>query len=46
MKKHPADGAHARARTLRQNMMEAEKRLWQILRSRQMNGTGFAAKCQ
>ena len=41
MKKHPVDGAHARARTLRQNMAEAEKRVWQILRSHQMNGYKF-----
>jgi very-short-patch-repair endonuclease len=41
MKKHPADDAHARARTLRHNMTEAERRVWQILRSRQMDGYGF-----
>jgi very-short-patch-repair endonuclease len=41
MKKHPADGAHARARTLRHNMTEAERRLWQILRSEQMTGCKF-----
>jgi very-short-patch-repair endonuclease len=41
MKKHPADGARARARTLRQNMTEAERRLWQILRSHQMKGYKF-----
>jgi Protein of unknown function (DUF559) len=33
MKKYPADSAHRRARRLRQNMTEAEKRVWQILRS-------------
>src|SRR3984893_15062273 len=38
MKKHPVDGAHARARTLRQNMTEAERRAWQILRSPRMTG--------
>jgi very-short-patch-repair endonuclease len=41
MKKHPIDGAHARARTLRQNMTEAEMRVWQILRSHQMMGYKF-----
>jgi very-short-patch-repair endonuclease len=34
MKKRPLDGAAARARTLRQNMTEAEIRVWQILRAR------------
>ena len=41
MKKHLVDGARARSRDLRQNMTEAEKRMWQILRSRQMNGFKF-----
>jgi Protein of unknown function (DUF559) len=41
MKKHPIDGAHARARTLRQNITEAEKRVWQILRSHQIKGYKF-----
>ena len=41
MKKHPADGALARARSLRQSMTEAERRLWQILRSHQMTGYKF-----
>jgi very-short-patch-repair endonuclease len=41
MKKHPAPGAHARARTLRSNMTEAERRIWQILRSEQMQGHKF-----
>jgi len=41
MKKHPADGAHARARSLRQNMTEAERRLWQMLRSHQIKGYKF-----
>jgi very-short-patch-repair endonuclease len=41
MKKHPVDGAHARARTLRQNMTEAERRVWQILRSHRMTGYQF-----
>ena len=41
MKKHSVDGAHARARTLRQNMTEAEGRVWQMLRSHQMTGYQF-----
>jgi very-short-patch-repair endonuclease len=41
VKKHPVDGTHPRARTLRQNPTEAERRIWQILRSRQMNGYKF-----
>jgi very-short-patch-repair endonuclease len=41
MKKHPVDGARARARTLRQNMTEAERRVWQVLRSHQMKGYKF-----
>src|SRR6186997_995644 len=41
MKKHPPDGAHARAHSLRQNMTEAERRVWQILRSQQMHGRKF-----
>ena len=41
MKKHPIDGAHARARTSRQNMTEAEKRVWQILRLQQLKGYKF-----
>jgi len=41
MKKHPVDGARARARTLRQNMTEAERRVWRILRSHQMKGYRF-----
>jgi very-short-patch-repair endonuclease len=41
MKKHPLDGARARARTLRQNMTEAERRVWQILRSHRMNRYKF-----
>jgi very-short-patch-repair endonuclease len=41
MKKHSVDGAHPRARSLRQNMTEAERRLWQILRSHQMKGYKF-----
>ena len=41
MKKHPVAGAQPRARTLRQNMTEAEKRIWQILRLRQIQGYKF-----
>jgi len=41
MKKHPADGAHARARTLRHNMTDSERRLWQMLRSHQIKGYKF-----
>jgi very-short-patch-repair endonuclease len=41
MKKHPALGAHARARDLRRNMTEAERRVWRILRSEQMQGYKF-----
>ena len=41
MKKRPAPGAHARARVLRRNMTDAERRIWQILRSEQMQGRRF-----
>ena len=41
MKKHPVDGARAQARTLRQNMTEAERRVWQMLRSHQMKRYKF-----
>jgi very-short-patch-repair endonuclease len=41
MKKHPVDGAHARARTLRHNMTEAERRVWRMLRSHQITGYNF-----
>ena len=41
MKKHPLDGAAARARSLRQNMTEAEIRVWQMLRAHRMNGHKF-----
>ena len=41
VKKHPAPGAHARARDLRRNMTAAERRIWQILRSQQMQGYKF-----
>jgi very-short-patch-repair endonuclease len=41
MKKHPTEGAHARARTMRRNMTDAERRLWQALRSQQLQGYKF-----
>jgi len=41
MKKHPVNGADACARTLRQNMTEAERRIWQILRLNRMKGCKF-----
>jgi very-short-patch-repair endonuclease len=41
VKKAPREGAGERARTLRRNMTEAEKRLWQMLRSRQTEGYRF-----
>ncbi len=41
MKKQPSGGAGARARTLRREMTEAERRLWQVLRSRQTEAHRF-----
>ncbi|MBV8574414.1 MAG: endonuclease domain-containing protein, partial [Acetobacteraceae bacterium] len=41
VKKDPSPGARDRARTLRRAMTEAERRLWQILRSRQTQGFRF-----
>jgi len=41
MKKHPAPGGHARARALRQNMTDAERRIWQMLRSQQIERHQF-----
>jgi very-short-patch-repair endonuclease len=41
MKKHSIDGAGARARTLRQNMTDAERQVWQMLRAQQMKGHKF-----
>src|SRR5215472_2438597 len=41
VKKEPSPGAHRRARTLRRAMTEAERRLWQMLRSRQTQGYRF-----
>ena len=41
MNKHLVDGAHARARTSRHNVTEAERQVWQILRSHRMTGCQF-----
>src|SRR5438132_8224031 len=41
VKKEPSQGAHRRARILRREMTEAEKRLWQMLRLRQTEGYRF-----
>jgi very-short-patch-repair endonuclease len=41
MKKHPAKGAHHRARRLRQDMTDAERKLWSILRMDQMQALRF-----
>jgi very-short-patch-repair endonuclease len=41
VKKAPSAGAAERARNLRRDMTEAERRLWQILRSRQTEGYRF-----
>ena len=41
MKKHPPDGAAARARTLRRNMTEAEIGVWQMLHAHRTNGYKF-----
>ena len=41
MKKRPSEGAHERARMLRRKMTDAEKKLWQMLRSRQIEGYRF-----
>jgi very-short-patch-repair endonuclease len=41
MKKHPSDGAHERAKALRRELTEAEKEIWQRLRSRQAEGYRF-----
>ncbi len=41
VKKEPSAGAIPRARILRGAMTEAEKRLWQMLRSRQTEGFQF-----
>ena len=41
VKKEPSAGVRDRARTLRYEMTEAERRLWQILRLRQTKGHRF-----
>ncbi len=41
VKKEPSAGVRDRARTLRHQMTEAERRLWQILRLRQTEGHRF-----
>ena len=41
VKKEPSEGAYRRARILRREMTEAEKRLWQMLRLRQTEGYRF-----
>jgi very-short-patch-repair endonuclease len=41
MKKRPIDGARDRARALRREMTDAERSLWRMLRSRQLEGHKF-----
>ncbi len=41
MKKHPITGARNRARALRRDMTEAEKKIWRTLRLRQIEGDKF-----
>src|SRR6516164_5954505 len=41
VEKEPSPGARDRAPTLRRAMTEAERRLWQMLRSRQTQGCRF-----
>lgn len=41
MKKHPSAGAHDRARVLRREMTDAERRVWRMLRMRQIAGRRF-----
>jgi len=41
MKKRPVEGAYARARALRRNTTEAEKRLWRLLRLHQVKRYKF-----
>ncbi len=41
MKKHPTPGALTRARALRQNTTEAERRIWEILRLHRTEGYKF-----
>jgi very-short-patch-repair endonuclease len=46
MKKYPSDAACKQAKTLRRDMTDAEKKIWQMLRSRQIKVTDAAAKCR
>lgn len=41
MKKHPSAGAHQRARRLRRQMTDAERRIWHLVRARQIDGYRF-----
>jgi very-short-patch-repair endonuclease len=41
MKKHPSNGTRERATALRREMTEAEKMIWERLRSRQTEGFRF-----
>ncbi len=41
MKRHPTDGAIARARTLRRQMTAAERTLWHLLRHHRLDGCKF-----
>ncbi|HEY3912761.1 MAG TPA: DUF559 domain-containing protein [Stellaceae bacterium] len=41
MKKYPVAGARERARALRREMTDAERSIWRILRSRQIEGHRF-----
>jgi very-short-patch-repair endonuclease len=41
VKKYPVAGGRARARALRQDMTEAERRTWQMLRLRRTTGHKF-----
>lgn len=41
MKRHPTDGAHGRARSLRRDMTAAERALWALLAKRGVDGYKF-----
>ena len=41
MKKNPLPDAHTRARTLRRDMTDAERRLWRVIWLRQVSGYRF-----
>ena len=41
MKKHPTDGAHHRAQRLRRELTDAERAIWQLLRSHQIEHFRF-----